>query len=178
MNIISQFIGFIGTFLIILSYQINDRKKIIVVQGLAGIFFTVHFIMLGAFTGAMMNLLTSIRAGVYYNRDRKWAQNRIWLIVFSALYLGAGIITYDSPLSLIIMFAMVLNTCVFWMTNTTMIRILIIPCSLSWLIYNLFSHSIAGFVTEAFASTSIIISIIRFDVIPLIKRKSKTQISK
>ena len=52
-NVIIQLVGFIGTGLYLLSYQFKVNKNLFKVQFLAYVFYTLHFILLGAITGGV-----------------------------------------------------------------------------------------------------------------------------
>lgn len=175
-NIPAQLVGLCGTVLMFLSYQSNKRRLILCWQILASLFFTVHFAMLGAYTGAAMNLLGGIRTVIFiFREDHKWAQSKLWIFIFSAVFLAAGILTWKNPLSLLPTFAMVLSNVALWFTNPSYIRMVIFPCSPCWFVYNVFAGSYTGCLTEIIVSSSLIIAIIRFDLMPFIKRRrSKT----
>lgn len=56
--------------------------------------------------------------------------------------------------------------------NTSFVRKNILITSSSWLVYNALVFSIAGVVNEAFTIVSIIVGIIRLDIIPMLKKKN------
>ena len=58
------------------------------------------------------------------------------------------------------------------MKDETKIRLITFPSSPCWLVYNVFEKSVAGIVTECIVMSSIIIAIIRYDILK--KKKVKT----
>ena len=76
---ISQVIGFVGTIVSFIIFQQNKRSRIIGLQILSTSLFAVHYILLGAFTGAALNLIAVTRSIVFYNNDKKWAKSPAWL---------------------------------------------------------------------------------------------------
>ena len=69
-----------------------------------------------------------------------------------------------------IIVAKILSTVAYGNKNTTIVRaILFITCS-SWLIYNYYVFSIAGVLCEAFTLTSLIVGVIRLDIVPRIRK--------
>ena len=81
-NYIAQAVGFGGAALNCISFQQNKRSRIIGVQIFAAIMFIIHFIMLGAYSGAALNFIGLLRSIVFYNSDKKWAKSPVWLVVF------------------------------------------------------------------------------------------------
>jgi hypothetical protein len=60
------------------------------------------------------------------------------------------------------------------MRNETKIRIITFPSSPCWLVYNIITDSVAGVVTECVVMSSLIIAIIRYDIL----KKGKKGVSK
>jgi glycerol uptake facilitator-like aquaporin len=56
-NIIAQAIGIIALCFTIIGFQLNNRKKIIFILTISASLYSVHFLSLGALTGAAMNAL-------------------------------------------------------------------------------------------------------------------------
>lgn len=161
---IGQVIGFIAMAIIVVSYQQKTHKNILIFQMASGLLFTVHYILLGAYTGAIMNLLGAFRSLVYANRSKKWASSVIWPILFSIAFLISGILTWDNVFSIFPLIAMLMSSVVLWIEQPKINRMLSLPTSTCWLIYNIKTVSIAGIVTEIFVLTSIIIGIFRLDI--------------
>jgi len=52
--------------------------------------------------------------------------------------------------------------------NTAVVRAIVLVTSLSWLVYNYAVFSIAGVLCEAITAISVIVGIVRFDIVPRI----------
>ncbi len=167
--VIGQGIGVIALIFNVLSYQQKTHKKILLCQSLGGLLFTLHFLLIGAYTGAVLNLLGAVRSLIYSNREKSWANKKIWPIIFLIAFTLSGILTWDGIFSLFPTVAMLLSTVVLWIENPKLNRVLSFPTSAFWLIYNISRKSYSGIATEIFISTSIIIGYIRHDM----KRKEK-----
>ncbi len=164
LNLIAQIIGFGGTALTIIAYQQNKRKNILLCTVISASLFTVHFILLGAYTGAIMNFFAGLRSLVFMNNTKKWAKSKIWVAVFMIIYTVACIATWDKWYSVLPLIAMLLTTVSNWLQSEKKIRFLTFPNSPCWLIYNILNGSVAGIITEIFVMSSLIIAIIRFDL--------------
>lgn len=165
----AQLLGVLGFIFSVISFQQNTQKRIVFMQFLANVSFAIHFYMIGAYTGSILNSIAIIRSFVYCFKDKKWASSNIWIVIFSVAFVVAGIYTWEGPLSILPMVAMVLSSISFGIKNPKLVRRIYFPCSPMWLIYNIAGGSIGGVMTESFAMISIIIGMLRFD------RKKKEQ---
>lgn len=166
---IGQIIGFIAMAIIVASYQQKSHKNILTFQMISGLLFTVHYLLLGAYTGAVMNLLGAFRSLVYSNRGKKWSSSIAWPIGFSIAFLISGIMTWDNIFSVFPLIAMLMSSVVLWIEQPKINRMLSLPTSGCWLIYNIKTLSYPGIITEIFVLSSIVIGIIRLDI----KKKNK-----
>ncbi len=168
---IVQGIGFIGMALAFAAYQCRQRKRLLLVQILSMMAFTLHFALLGAYTGAMMNLLSAVRQVVFLQRDKKWGNHWIWPALFFVIFLGAGIATWDAWYSFLPVFGSCAATIASWRKKPAEIRWMMGTLSSPpWLVYNILNHSGAGTITEIFSLLSIAITLIRVDL-PEYRRK-------
>ena len=150
--------------LVFISFQQNDKRKILWIQAGSAAVFAAHFILLGAFTGMAMNFVEIPRNLVFAHiggRPRQWA----WTAVFVAAFVILGILAWENLFSLFPVCAMSLSTVVFSLQNPRGIRFFSLPVSALWMTYNLIVLSVAGTLTEGFCLCSILIAIFRFDVL-------------
>ncbi len=173
--IIAQVLSFFGAGLNALSFQQKTRKNIITVQICAAITFIIHYILLGAYTGAALNGISLFRSIVFVNNDKKWAKNPMWLIFFVVLNIVSSILTWSDWSSILPAIAMSLTTVSYWLKNEKYIRIVTFPSSPCWLVYNIITGSIGGIVTEILVMSSILIAIVRYDILKydILKKEKK-----
>ncbi len=162
---ISQIVGFVGTALLFFSFQQKKRQGILLFQICAGAVFVLHYILLGAYTGAALNFIGFSRSVIFYNSDKKWAKSPVWLAVFIIISAVASIFTWDRWYSVLPAIAMMLTTVSYWLKNETKIRLVTFPSSPCWLIYNALAGSVAGVITECIVMSSLIIAIVRYDIL-------------
>ena len=163
MYIFAQILGIVALCCSVCSFQQNNHKRILFFQILSGTLFTIHFTMIGATLGGVLNLIGTFRSIVFYNKDKKWANGTKWLYIFSGIFIITGIFFWEGYISLLPMVSMVISTVCFWVTNPKKVRLLMLPASPLWLVYNLINKSIGGFLTESFVLCSVIVGMIRFD---------------
>ena len=163
-DIIAQLIGFFGLLASMTAYQMKTQKRIVMIQIISCSFFTAHFLMLQAYTGALMNFIAAVRSVVFANKDKKWAKSNWWIVFFSLVCVLAVSLSWEGFLSLLPMLGMVLTTISWGIENARLVRMISLPSSPLWIIYNFVSGSTAGVLTELFVMTSIITAMIRLDL--------------
>lgn len=183
-DIIAQVVGIIAAVIAILSFQVKGQKGIMVVQTVSTSLWTLHFFMIGAYTGFILNLLCAIRAVIYSKREsKKWAASVVWIYIFTAWALAVYILTLlffntpESPknpiIELLPVIGVIATTIGFRLDSGFKVRLSQLVSGPVWLIYNIFNGSIGGTVTEIFATCSVIIGIIRLDIKDLKKKSEK-----
>ena len=171
MDFIIQLIGGLGIIASIISFQCKKHNSILIFRTLNEGIFALQYFLLGAYTGMAMNLVGCIRNIIFTKQIMQNKKTTTTTIVFGILFLLFGIFTWQGIKSIIIIMAKMLSTIAYGNKNTTIVRaILFITCS-SWLIYNYYVFSIAGVLCEGFTLISLIIGVIRLDVIPALSNK-------
>ena len=179
---IAQIIGMFAAALNISSFQCKSKNKIIFIQMFGGALFTVNFLLLGAITGAIMNVLAVVRALLFLYKDRLRLRDEVLvgglILSFIISYVLAFTLFGVEPsarnliLEALPIIGMSAATVSFNMKNATAVRLIGITLSSpSWLIYNIFAGSLGAILCEAFSIASIAIGICRHDI----KRKPKEE---
>lgn len=163
LEIIIQVIGFAGFALAVLTFQSNKHKNITLIKCASDALFVIQFIMLGAYTGAMMNGIGVIRNIVYAKLvdDKKSVKGAV--IFFSIIVIICGIFTWNGWISLLAIVGKLLSTLSYAFKNPKNVRRMTIPVCLVWGIYDFICGSWAGVLTEIFTLTSIAIAFFRFE---------------
>ena len=91
MELFAQILGFVGMTLNLISFQLKEQKKLIRLQFFSSIVFACHYLLLGAITGCILNVVGIARAFVYSNKEQPWAKHRLWLYGFIAAYFGVTV---------------------------------------------------------------------------------------
>jgi hypothetical protein len=168
---IAQAIGFIGMAFVFIAFQCNSKKNILLIQACAGVVFTVHFILLGAYTGAAMNAVEVIRNLIFRKAEKKRIQTLL-VVVFVVLFTVIGAMTWQDLFSILPIMAMNLSNIAFSLKASKYIRLCYLPVSTGWLIYNIVTFSIAGIVTETFCLASLLIAFWRYDIAKTVQEKN------
>lgn len=167
-KIIAQIFGIIALIFTVLSFQEKTNKKFFIKQGLAGLMFFINFILIGAVSAALFNLVNLVRGALLSKNDHK-----LWRpIVISALYtlcfaFSLTLIS-NNPLQIFLSAftysSLVVMTVFMWKGNGKHIRYAQFTLSSpSWIVHNIFNFSLGGLLCEIFSMISIIVSFIRYD---------------
>lgn len=161
--IIAQAIGVIAMTCAVISFQQRTHKGILTFQLIGNIFFTIHFFMLGAITGAILNLIAMVRAAIFVNKGKKWAESILWFWFFCVASCVVGILSWEGYRSLLPIGGMICTTVAYWIKAPKIVRRVALPSSLMWIVYNGINGSFPGVITEVISIASIFIAMIRLD---------------
>lgn len=162
--ILSQFLIIIMYIFLCLSYFCKERKKILFLNIGAHLIEATAFILLGRITGAVMNVITTIRDVFFVMDERRNVKDdkitkRDWegLSVFIILILLLGTVTYDGWQSILSIIGTILFTISIWQKDTKIYKILGIPGSIMWVGYHIYLKSVFGIILETILLLSTII---------------------
>ena len=131
-------VALIASILMVISGSLKDRKKIIYVQTLQIIAFTITDLILGGYTGAIINLISLVRNVLSYN-DKLNNTAKIILIILSislSLYFNNLGLIGLLPIISMVAFTLFMNT-----KDTIKLKALIIFTMVLWLIFDIYIKS-------------------------------------
>ncbi len=165
-QIIIQGIGFLALFFVVLSFQKNKRSTLLAIMLAGLVLFVIHFSLIHAWTGAFLNLIEAGMVYISFKREtEQWAKHKFWPYIFIALFIMTGFITSRTWIGILPVIAQTFGTIASYQKSPRAIRfIMLIPRPL-WFIYNFSVGSYAGMATEVVILISVIIGIMRFDIL-------------
>ena len=178
-KVIAQIIGLAAMVMNITSYVQKKQKAIILFQFFGTALFTVNFFMIGAYTGACLNLIGAVRAIVYYNREKTNANSNWWFISFvlsyyavyacTFLFFGKAPTPQNLGFDMLPVMAMIFTNLSYRVPTAQQTRILSLGSSPLWIIYSCINFSLGSILCECFCIASIFIGIFYVE-----KRAAKT----
>lgn len=165
MNWIVQGIGALGIIASVISFQCKNHKKILLFRTLNELFFGIQYFILGAYTGMAMNFVGCVRNVIFSKQVENKKSTRIPIVIFSVFFTAFGILTWQGVKSILVIAAKLLSTIAYGNKNETIIRSVIFVTSSCWLVYNVTAGSAAGVLCEAFTLCSLIVGILKYDVL-------------
>ena len=156
MEIIGQICGFVAMLTTFVMYQQKNLIRIREFKLAIDIFWTLHFLLIGSMSAFATTGLAIFREIVFINKGKKWAQSRLWIVLFSVVFLISSMITWKNVYSVIPAMASTLTTFAFWSNSVVKNKLLILPSTVGMFFYNLQARSIAGVINEVISVISII----------------------
>lgn len=165
--IVSQIIGLAAVGLYLMSYQLKKRKHIVWVTCLSNAFYVLQYILLGAFSGAVMDMLSTVGsffAGKKHSQKLKaytgWiAAANLIVIAVAGVYLAA---VQGDLIELLPVAGALFQTGGLWFENEQTIRKFGLCSAPLWLVYNFISQAYGAAVGSVLVIVSIVTAMIRY----------------
>ena len=133
-----QILGLILSFVGFFIYYAKTRQGILTAKLICDIGYFFQQIMIGAYTGALINAIAVLREIVFYNREtHKWASHRLWLYLFVVLMALSPVFSWAGPVSLLPSVGSAVAVVGFYCKDPHYTRILGLAGTVPWLIYAL-----------------------------------------
>ncbi len=171
--ILAQAISILGLMLNCLSFQQKKKKMLILFQFFGAILFSVHYFLIGAPLGFLMNAVGTVRGLVFAFTHPGKRGNLFRIGVFLALFLASYPLAFTlfgtepTARNLIVealpVVAMCLATVSFGLPTAAGVRRITLFASPLWMTYNILNRSVGGILSELIGFCSVIIGIIRYD---------------
>ena len=157
MIFVSQIFGLLAMMSLFAVYQQKNRKRMLFAKLSADVCWVVHYLCLGGIAGMIPNTVGIFRELVFINRkDKKWASNIIWPVIFILINWLLGMSTFHSWYNFLPIVASGFVTFSLWIDNPKLTKIMSIPISLAFLIYDIFVGSYIGAINESASILSIL----------------------
>ena len=160
--IFGQIFGVLATCLTILSYQVNTKNRLLIIQSIATLCTAISYLFLGALSGLVMNIVCIARNVVFYFQKEDRKQALISGYAFALAMVICGAFSWQGWPSLLIISALAANTVFLSFGKPQLLRKSILLTSSLVLVYNLLVFSVGGIANEVMAIASSIVGILRF----------------
>lgn len=162
MEIVGHILGAVAIGLFFLSYQIFDKKKLLIVQTLATAMLCLQYIFIGAYYGFGLNIVCIIRNLLYYRRDKRSISGLGLPILLALVMAFVSLFSWDGYHSLLIITGLMVNTvCMGAFDSQKLRKSILLTCPMI-LVYNVFEASYSGIISETMSIISAVIGIIRY----------------
>ena len=167
MKITAQIIGLLAVATFLLSYQQKKRKNIILFNTLSRCLYILQYMLLGAFSGAVLDVLgavSSVVAGKKHKGFVKRHAKAVFIAINGVIILAGVLIAFYNKrwLDLFPIAGVLLHTSAFWISDEKIIRRVSLLGSPFWLVYNLFSQAYGSAIGDLLTMGSIVIAMIRY----------------
>lgn len=128
----------------------------------ADIFWVLHYLCLGGTAGVIPNGVGIFRELIFINRkDKRWASSVIWPIIFVVINWILGFSTFDSAYNILPIAASTFVTVSLWIDNPKLTKLISLPVSVAFMVYDVHIGSYVGVVNESIAIISILIFFVK-----------------
>jgi len=162
MDLTGQILGWLAALLTFLSYQHKDHKKLIVIQSLSTLSICISYLFLNAWSGMLLNVVCLVRNFIIYKKNLKIFSYSFWPYLLSGIMGIMGAISWQGPMSLLIVVALAANTLFLYFPNVQNLRKSVLVTSTMILIYNVYYTVWGGVANEMIATVSSMIGIYRY----------------
>ena len=161
----SQVCAIVAAIFVATSFFAKNKKLVLSSVTIGSFFYSVHYLLLGAYAGAIIDILSALRClWFYFNTKAGKKFDYISLSVCCVAFIVGGILTYKSWPDILTIFAAINTTIATWQPSICYYRWACIVGSFFWITYTLLCHSVFGFVEEVLLLVLEIVSIILYYV--------------
>ena len=165
-KIIPFIVGIAAVTLYFIGYLQKTRKRIIALNATSRLLYIIQYILLSAFEGAVLDVAGIISSLLAQKKDKPFIKKHIRLVFIGVnlFVIAMGCITYERPISILPIVAVLFHTGAFWIDNERWIRRLSLIGSPLWLIYNFVCGAYGSCIGDILSIVSLLISIVRYDI--------------
>ena len=165
MNVLATILGLLAVALFVSSYQLKNRRGIILCNALSRVLYVSQYLLLGAYEGALLDTTAFFISLLCCGRENKFIKKHFALTVIlaNAVLLGAGALSYRNIFSLLAIGGILFETLALWLKSERNILIVSIIAAPFWLAYNIINMAYGSAIGNVITIVSIIIGIIRID---------------
>ncbi len=162
--ILARIVGFVAMATVCCSFQVKNPRGTLWVMAVATGLFSVHFALLGAVTGAALNLLNVIRNLAILTTNREKRSGKLAMHVVSWAFFAAPFVFWMIPTvkvgipDFVLGAVMTAASYFFWMQKANVIRVVhFFGVSPGWMVYNVLAGSLPGVITETLNMLSVLV---------------------
>ena len=171
MEILIRIFGIGGLILCIIPFQFKKHKNIVLCKMVSELMFAVQYFLMGAYTGALVDLVSGARNFLFYKFVEKKKSTTPLIILFSLFVVFLVVMSWDGLVSLLPMAAKVLTTVSYGMKKERLLRFITLPSCLCWITYNVTVGAWEAAIGDGLALISILIAIYNYDL----RKKAKAE---
>lgn len=158
----AQAIGVAAMILAYFIYSARTRKTLITLKFISNALWGTHYFMLGAYPGAIMNVINMGRETVFqYKTTKKWAQTPVWVVVFIAINLSSTVLSWQGWQSALPALGASIAVIGLWCASPLTIRLFSLPSTTCWLIYAAMSGTVSGIICNLIQLAAIFVGLYR-----------------
>ena len=162
LSVVSLLFGIAAMAFLFASYQQKSRRRLLMGKLGADVCWACHYAFLGAYGGMIPNLSGIFRELVFVRREeRAWANCPLWPVFFILVNFFLAVFSVREPIGYLPILASACVTAALWLRKVRVTKLIALPVSAAFLIYDAFVGSTIGMVNESLAILSVILYFIK-----------------
>lgn len=172
--IILNAFGVVAMIFKVIEYQQKSRKTILVIATICGCCWLLYFALQGDFVSAIVDVVGVSQYLIFMQRGKKkWADSYFWLVGFLTFQIVFGVVTFKVWQDAFALCAGIFGTIAYFVMSRKTYRLLSFICIVSWLLNSITKFYFIALLNDAFATISLAIAILRYDII---NKTDKTEV--
>lgn len=160
---LSQAFGLIALILVCISYQFNNKAKFLAFQIIANTFYASSFLALNVLVGGTNTIISLLRVMVLFLFERKDKSPPVYMyIIFFFLYIGSGILCWQSPLDMIAIISFEIFNIAMFIRKIHLTRILMVFPNIMISTYNFLLMTYTNALLDLIEITVLVYAIVKF----------------
>ena len=160
--VIGQILGLVLSAFSFFIFFGKTRRSILTAKLICDIGYCAQQLMIGAPTGALLDVIAAFREVIFYHRQTKpWAAHRFWLWIFVALMGLSPVFTWSGPISLLPASGSVIAVFSFYCVRPVHIRLLGLLATLPWFAYAIITGNYGLILSSIIQLVSIFLGLMR-----------------
>ena len=156
-EIVGMILGGLGIAANAIIFQQKTGKRLLVWKLISDVLWASYYVALGGYSGAAIALIGILRESIFLNQGKRWADSKLWLLLFAGLSVASAALTWQSAMSILPAVASLLSVFGFWRARPMLSRALAYPisgCMLTYDIVALGRGGVMGIVNESITLAS------------------------
>ncbi len=158
---IGQGLGVLAVILGFISYQMKTSRTVLAFQISVCFVFSLHYLLIGAMSGFVLNVVCLVRNVTFFFRDRGFLKSPLVTVFFTVLMGVLGALSWQGFPSVFVIVGMMVNTVGMAFTDPQNMRKSILISSPLVILYDVLVSSYGGTVYESVVIISSIVGIVR-----------------
>jgi hypothetical protein len=159
-----QILGAIALLFGVIAWNSDTRAKILRFQSINSALFAIHYLLLGALSGALMSVIILIRNFVFAQQKKHaWARYNAWIYFFMILSVTTVGFFWQGWPSILPVCGVIIGTYAVSRKKPKDIRYYVFITLLFWAPYTLLVHSYSGLASQIITGVGILIGMSRLD---------------
>jgi len=162
--VFSQILVVISYILLGIGFLSKTKLKILKYSICFNVFMIIHYILLNGTMGIVSSIVNTSRSVYFAINEKRGKENpKYSLIFFIGISVILGVLFYSQPIDIVPCVLAIIWSYTYWNSNTKIVRICNLICSLCYIIYAIYLNSWMVIICELYLSIATILGFIKHE---------------